>query len=105
MYAIALVELAQSKNALEAVHADVDALSSIFKENQGIKDFLFNPVVDEEKKKAFIKTLGKDAGLNQFTVNFLGLVMDANRIDAIEDIFTSFETEYCKLTDTQVCLV
>ena len=30
-YAIALVELAQESNTLEAVHADMDALTSILK--------------------------------------------------------------------------
>ena len=33
-YAIALVELAQESNTLEAVHADIDALASILKVRQ-----------------------------------------------------------------------
>ena len=32
-YAKALVELADEKGALEAVHADVDAIASLLKEN------------------------------------------------------------------------
>ena len=39
-YAAALVELAQSQNVLDQVHADVDGLQSVFKENAQIKEFL-----------------------------------------------------------------
>lgn len=42
------------------------------------------------------------AGFNQYTLNFLNLLVDTNRIDAIEEICESFETSYCELTDTQV---
>lgn len=43
-YAIALVELAQESNTLEAVHADMDALASILKVRQHIRPhFSDNP--------------------------------------------------------------
>jgi hypothetical protein len=42
------------------------------------------------------------AGFNQYTLNFLNLLVDTNRIDAIDEICESFETSYCALTDTQV---
>jgi F0F1-type ATP synthase delta subunit len=33
-YANALVEVAQQKNCLEAVHADIDALASVMKDSE-----------------------------------------------------------------------
>lgn len=42
------------------------------------------------------------AGFNQYTLNFLNLLVDTNRIDAIDEICESFEVSYCALTDTQV---
>ncbi|KAK9806114.1 hypothetical protein WJX72_002116 [[Myrmecia] bisecta] len=104
-YANALVNLAQEKNVLEEVHADVDALQSMFNDNQGLKDLLFNPCVAVEKKNEVLKSLGKEAGLNQYTINFLGLLLQQDRMMAIETIFTAFELQYCRLTDTQVATV
>lgn len=101
-YANALIEIAQENNSLDDVHQDVDALQSLFNENQQIKDFLFNPVMTEDKKRDVVKKIGKEAGLSKYTVNFLNLLIDKDRIQAIEEILDAFEKTYCKLTDTQV---
>ncbi|CAD7696258.1 unnamed protein product [Ostreobium quekettii] len=101
-YATALVELAQSKDALEAVHADVDALASILKENAAINEFLMNPVAEDGKKKEVLEKLAQEAGFNESTKTFLFLTVDKGRIDCLEEICTYFENQYCKLTDTQV---
>ncbi|GAB4818405.1 hypothetical protein N2152v2_005451 [Parachlorella kessleri] len=101
-YANALVEVAQAHNALEAVHTDVDSLAGVLKENKDVKDFLSNPTAKVENKKALIKRLASESGFNQYTVNFLNLLVDGNRIDAIDEICESFEVSYCALTDTQV---
>jgi F-type H+-transporting ATPase subunit delta len=104
-YANALVDVAQKNAALEAVHTDVDALASVMKENQDIKNFLSNPTLEESKKKDMIKRIAAESGFNKYTVNFLNLLIDQNRIDAIEEICEAFETKYCTLTDTQVAIL
>ncbi len=101
-YAIALVNAAQGANALEAIHADMDSLSSLLKENDGITSLLANPVVDDEKKRSALKSIAQEIGFNPMTTNFLNLLIDANRFDAIDEIVAQFETKYCALTDTQV---
>ncbi|KAG7667242.1 hypothetical protein Ndes2526B_g04252 [Nannochloris sp. 'desiccata'] len=101
-YANALVDLAQSKNALEAIHTDVDALASYMKESEDIKNFLSNPTINENKKKDLVKKVASESGFNEYTVNFLNLLIDQNRMDAISEICEAFETRYCELTDTMV---
>jgi len=101
-YAIALVELAEETNNLEAVHADMDALSSILKDNEDVKETLSNPIIADEKKKTMLSTIAKEAGFTEHTLSFLNLLVDARRIDAIDEIVEAFETKYCSLTDTQV---
>lgn len=103
-YANALVEIAQENNSLDDVHADVDALQSLFSDNEQIKDFLFNPVMTPEKKRDVVKKISKEAGLSKYTTNFLNLLIDKDRIQAIEEILEAFEQTYCKMTDTQVSL-
>lgn len=101
-YANALVEIAQENNSLDDVHADVDAIQNLFKENDQIKTFLFNPVMTEDKKRDVVKRIAKEAGLSKYTVNFLNLLIDKDRIVAIEEILEAFEKTYCSMTDTQV---
>lgn len=101
-YANALVDLAQSKNALEAIHSDVDSLSTFMKENADIKNFLSNPTIPENKKMDLVRKIASESGFNMYTVNFLNLLIDQNRIDAISEICEAFETRYCQLTDTTV---
>lgn len=100
-YANALVELAQESNALEAVHSDMDALSAVFSD-ANIAEYLQSPVVNENDKKKMIATLGTEAGFNEYTVNFLNLLVDKQRMDCVEQVISAFEAEYCKLTNTQV---
>ena len=101
-YANALVEIAQEQNSLDDVHADVDALQALFSENEQIKHFLFNPVMTPEKKRDVVKNISKEAGLSKYTTNFLNLLIDKDRVEAIEEILEAFEQTYCKMTDTQV---
>ena len=47
--------------------------------------------------------MASEASFSQYTTNFLNLLIDQNRIEALENICESFEKSYCALTDTQVC--
>lgn len=101
-YARALVELADEKGKLEQVHADVDAIASLLQNNQKLTQLLFNPVVEGDKKRAVLAKIGKEAGFNQYTNNFLNLLVEKDRLGLLEEICQEFEELYCKLTDTQV---
>lgn len=55
--------------------------------------------------QAVIKKIATEGGFNSYTTNFLMLLVDKNRIDAIAEVIAAFEDSYCKLTDTQVAVV
>ena len=63
---------------------------------------LSNPVITEDKKKQVVKQLAAEASFSQYTTNFLNLLIDQSRVEALESICESFEKSYCALTDTQV---
>ena len=65
-------------------------------------DFLYSPMNGTEQKRKMVENLAKEARLKKRTVNFVNLLIDKHRVDAIEDVFAAFEEEYCTLTDTQV---
>lgn len=69
---------------------------------QDIAEFLSNPTIRVEAKKELLKRVGGEVGFKDYTLNFLNLILDRNRMDSLDDIVEAFETEYCKLTDTQV---
>ncbi|KAL6783910.1 ATPD1 [Auxenochlorella protothecoides x Auxenochlorella symbiontica] len=104
-YANALIEAAQAENSLEDVHSDVDALAGLLRENKDIAEFLSNPTIRVEAKKELLKRVGGEVGFKDYTLNFLNLILDRNRMDSLDDIVEAFETEYCKLTDTQLATV
>jgi F-type H+-transporting ATPase subunit delta len=101
-YAKALVELAEEKAVLEQVHADVDAVAGLIKENKKLSELWFNPVVDATKKKAVVAKISKEAGFQKYTTNFLNLLVEKDRVNLLNEICESFEEQYCVLTDTQV---
>lgn len=101
-YAKALVELADEKGSLEQVHADIDAVASLLKENSKLTELLYNPVVEASKKKSVLAKIVAEAGFQAYTSNFLNLLVEKDRIRLLDEICESFEEQYCALTDTQV---
>ena len=71
------------------------------RETPDVKEFLFNPMVDVGKKRDLLLSLANDAGLSKHTLNFLNLLLDSDRLVAVESIFDEFQAAYCRLTDTQ----
>lgn len=101
-YAKALVELADEKGKLEAVHADVDAVAGLMKENAKLSALIMNPVVESDKKRAVLAKIAKEAGFQQYTINWLNLLVEKDRLSLVPEICECFEDLYCQMTDTQV---
>ena len=104
-YARALLDMAQSRGELEVVHTDVDTLAAVMKENDGLSEVLVNPLVPSKKKTSLINKIAAEASFNQFSTNFLNLLVDKGRIDCIVEVVEAFEELYCEATDTQVAIV
>lgn len=101
-YAKALVDLAEEKSQLESVHADVDAVAGLVRDNAKLRSLLFDPAMEQEKKRAVVAKLSREAGFNKYTTNFLNLLIAKGRLTLLDEICEAFEEEYCRLTDTQV---
>merc|ERR1712134_132109 len=53
----------------------------------------------------YATALAKEAEFNEFSTNFLCLLVDKQRITQVSDICDEFETIYCDVTDTEVATV
>jgi len=102
-YANALVELAQSANALEVIHADLDALESVASDE--FISFMCNPLMTDAKKKDILKKVCTDGDFSPYTSNFLNVLVDKKRIGLLKEVVSEFDDAYCELTDTQVATV
>lgn len=103
-YAAALVEVGKGNGSLEAIHKDVEALSSLL-QDEGLKSFIESPVFEDEKKKQVLKSLAQDSKFTPATLNFLNLLVDKKRINVLSEVTAVFEELYYDETDTQVAVV
>lgn len=63
--------------------------------------FLLGAPLNLEKRKEVLASIAADANMQAETTNFLKLLLDTSRMDAIEDIIAVFEEKYNQMTETQ----
>ncbi|MGL5939919.1 MAG: ATP synthase F1 subunit delta [Waterburya sp.] len=98
-YAQALMSLAQQQNLTNQFGDTFRSLNSLFAESREFKDFILNPVIKSEDKKAVLKqVMGNDA--NPYLVNFMMLLVDKRRIVFLESIMEQYLNLLRKLNQT-----
>lgn len=94
-YAKAFFEIAANEKKLEEFYAELSSFSSMITQNKALKEFLANPIIEQDNKKAVVEKLISKLSFSNMTVNFIKLLVDKRRIDALPDI----ETCYRQLMD------
>lgn len=89
VYAEALFSLAVQTNKVETLQKDIQLVSESFKEVEGIKGFLNSVKVSKEEKKRVLRECFKD-GIDEYTINFLCVLIDKRRIGLYKSIFHEF---------------
>ena len=84
-YAAALMSLAKSKDLTERFAEDVRGLINIMDESPEFKQFMGNPVMKPEDKKAVLQRMVGDQ-VDPYMRNFLMLLIDRGRIIFLEQI-------------------
>lgn len=98
-YAQALMDLAQANNLTDRIGEDIASLLNLLKESPELQQFLSNPIVKAEDKKAVLGRIGGDE-LHNFTKNFLNLLVDRRRILFLEGICQQYQALLRKLKQT-----
>lgn len=98
-YAQALMSLAQQNNLTDQFGDTFRSLSSLLAESKDFRDFVLNPVVKGEDKKAVLKQVMGDSA-NPYLVNFLMLLVDKRRIVFLESIVEQYLNLLRKLNQT-----
>jgi F-type H+-transporting ATPase subunit delta len=98
-YAQALMSVAQGNNITEQIAEDVRGLLNLLQESNQLRNFIDNPFVDGNDKKAVIsRVLGE--GANPYLRNFLMLLVDRRRISFLPDICQQYLVLLRQLTQT-----
>jgi F-type H+-transporting ATPase subunit delta len=98
-YAQALMSVAQRASITDQVGEDVRSLLNLMDSSEQLRDFIANPFVTTEKKKA---VLGQIIGesIHPYLRNFLMLLVDRRRILLLEAICQQYLTLLRQLNQT-----
>ena len=89
----ALFDLAEEENKLEQYYNELNLFSSIMKQNKDLNGFLVNPIFEQEDKKRVLEQVISKLSLSPMTINFLKLLIDKKRIDALADIESCYRQQ------------
>ena len=98
-YAQALMSVAQGNNITDQIGEDVRGLLNLLKESDQLRNFIDNPFIDANDKKAVLgRVLGEE--VNPYLRNFLMLLVDRRRISFLSDICEQYLVLLRQLTQT-----
>ncbi|MEQ8957774.1 MAG: ATP synthase F1 subunit delta [Coleofasciculus sp. C2-GNP5-27] len=89
-YAEALMSVAQEHNLVDKFGEDVAALLDTLNESEDLQQFLGNPIIKAEDKKAVLEQISGEQ-LHPYMVNFLKILVDRRRILFLGDICRQYQ--------------
>lgn len=98
-YAEALMSLCQSSDLTQRFGEDVAALLNLLQESPEFQQFIINPIVKAEDKKAVLQRVAGEQ-LHPYTMNFLKILVERRRILFLEGICKHYQALLRKLNQT-----
>jgi F-type H+-transporting ATPase subunit delta len=98
-YAKALLDVLYPSKA-ESGHDQLRKFFSVLSVEQDARQVLENPTMSLETRKDLIAKIGDALALDTPIRNFLGLLIDRNRLDLLEEIIATYETLLDEKLDT-----
>ena len=97
-YSNALIEAATENNVLTKVYEDLIFVVETINTNSQLNDFLTSPLIKLQDKKDVISKIFS-IHINKTTLDFLLVIADSNRLDAINEILNQFTIEFNKINN------
>jgi F-type H+-transporting ATPase subunit delta len=85
-YAKALMNIGQEDGNYDTYWEELDAFTSIFQQEEHLREVLRNPTFNIPRRQAIIKEIGARLRLSPVTINFLQLLVDKDRMMYLPDI-------------------
>ena len=90
-YARSLFQAALDANALEAVHADLAAVTAVWREQREFALLVMNPRLSREKVRALLDALADKTAAHDLTRRFLHLLIEKDRLEILSDVGSHFD--------------
>ncbi len=98
-YSNALLETAKEENKYDTIYNDILFAAETVNTNKDLSDFLLNPIIKAEDKKDVIKKIFS-FHTDKTTLNFLCLLVEKGRINALNEIVNQYTQSYNKINNT-----
>ncbi len=89
-YAAALFELAEDRDALDAVAGDLRDLQAMLGESADLRRLIRSPVLSREDQGGAIVAVAERAGFDRLSVQFLGLLAHKRRLFVLPEIIAVY---------------
>lgn len=94
-YSNALLETALEKGIVSKVYDDLVFICETIKSNNQLQEVFYSPIIAVEDKKDIIEKLFS-AHIDKATLDFIYLLIDSNRTDALSEILNQYSASYNK---------
>lgn len=92
-YAAALYELADEGKSLDSVAGDLSSLKTLIAESADLAKLIRSPLIDRTDKAAAMNSVLQQAGADDLTRRFIGIVARNNRLFALPGMIEAFLAE------------
>lgn len=89
-YALALLELAEQENAIDAIDAELGRFLALLGESDDLKELVRNPVFSAEEQLQAISAVLDRAGIAGLGANFIKLVASKRRLFAVTSMIEAY---------------
>jgi len=89
-YAAALFELAESRNQLDAVAADLATLSKMIADSADLRRLINSPVLSRAEQGKAMAAIVKAAGFGELSQKFIGLLAQNRRLFAVPAMIKAY---------------
>lgn len=91
-YASALLDLAESGNAIDATEADLDTLKSMLADSDDLRRLVESPAFTTDDQARAMAAVLKGAKISGLTAQFIGVVSQNRRLFALTGIIDAYKT-------------
>ncbi len=92
-YAASLIDLAEKAKKIKEVEKDLVTLESMIEISDDFRAFIRSPLISSDEQGKIVAALAKKAGLQKLTANFLGVLVENRRLDALEGTLNAAANE------------
>jgi len=102
-YAKAILGLAKTNNAAEAVNSDMTLIAKTIADSKDLSDMLESPVIKSSVKKAALLEIFKST--TPLTVNLFDTLIENRRLPLLEEVASKYKQLFEQLSGTEIATV